>query len=63
MLGLHCCVDFSLFAASEASLAVHRLLNCGGISCCGEQVLWDMGFSGCDSWALEHRLNNRGARA
>ena len=26
MLGLHCCVDFSLFAASEATLAVHRLL-------------------------------------
>ena len=27
MLGLHCCVDFSLVATSEASLVGHRLLT------------------------------------
>ena len=32
-------------------------------SCCGAGALGRVGFCGCGSWALEHRLNSCGAQA
>ena len=36
--------------------------HCSGFSC-GAQAPGHAGFGSCSSWALEHRLNNCGARA
>ena len=68
LLGLHCCVAFSLLAASRGYfLAVVRgLLTVAAFPV--EHRLWDarasvfaaLGISSCGSWVLEHRLNSSG---
>jgi len=45
-----------VFIAEQAS-------HYSGFSCCGAPALGLEGFINCGSWALEHRLNNCGARA
>ena len=45
-----------LYCCSE--LASH----CCGFSCCGARTLGCLDFSGCRSWALEHRLSSCGAQ-
>ena len=64
VLGLCCCVGFSLVAASRVySLgAVHELLTAVA-SCCRAQALGHMGFSSCISQALEHWFNNCSTQA
>ena len=54
MLGLHCCVGFSLVVESggHSLVVVRRLLNCGGFSCCGA---WALGCVG--SVAVVHGLS------
>ena len=37
--------------------------RCGGFSCCRAQAFAHAGFNSFGSWALEHRLNSRGAQA
>jgi len=61
VLGLHCCMGFSLVAASRGYLliagwgvliAVASLVAGHGLQ----------GFSSCGSWTLEHRLSSCGTR-
>ena len=61
VLGLHCCVVFSLVAASEGYPlgAVPRLLSAVPSLVGEHQALGCMGFSRCGSLAREHRLSNR----
>ena len=59
----HCCTGFSLVAASGAPL----WLCCTGFTLQLLLLLLSVGsrstgFSSCPLWALEHRLNNCGAR-
>ena len=60
----HCCVGFSLVAASRGySLLLYRSLSLPWLL-----LLWitgsrRVGFSSSGSWALEHRLNRYGAEA
>ena len=72
MLGLHCCVDFSLVAVSGDSslVAVHGLLIVvaslvaeHGLLGMWTSVVVAHGFSSCSSQALEHRLSSYGAWA
>ena len=71
MLGLRCCVGFSLVVVSGATLCRSAWTShCGGFSCCRARALGLSGFSSCvsglrscGSQALEHRLNSCGARA
>ena len=53
MLGLCCCMGFSLVAVSGDCYAavVCWASHCGGFSCCGAQVLRCTGFSSCGTWA------------
>ena len=52
MLGLHCCVGFSLGRASRGySSCGMQASHCGGFSCCRAQALGHVGFSNCDTWA------------
>ena len=64
VLGLHCCMSFSLVAESQgfSLVAVGRLLCCG-FSCCTAQGIGCEGFRSCGSWALEHRLSSCGTQA
>ena len=64
VLGLRCCVGFSLVAVSRgySLVAVRRFLICCGFSCCRTQAIGHAGFSSSGlsswgSWALEHRLS------
>ena len=64
MLGLHCCMGFSVFVTSESwslplSSCSGRAFHCGGVSC-GAQALgaWATvvaahGLSCCGSWILD----------
>ena len=64
VLGLHCCVGFSLIVANV------QTSPCRGFCCCGAQALgiqasvvvtcW---LNNCSSWALEHRLSSCGSWA
>ena len=60
MLGLHCCVGFSLAAVSRGySLVVMcQPFICRDFSCCRARALGHAGFSSCGSQTLEHKLNN-----
>ena len=51
------CCERGLFSSCGAPAC-----RCGGFSC-GAQALGHVDFSSCSSWALEHRLNSRGAWA
>ena len=55
VLGLRCCVGFSLVAVLGLLIAVASLLQ--------STASRSMGFSGCTSQALEHRLGSCGALA
>ena len=70
-LGLRCCVELSLVAASGAALRCGAWTShCGGFSCCGA---WALGarasvvaahrLSSCGTRALECRLSSCGAQA
>ena len=71
VLGLHCCVAFSLVAGSGGhSLGVVCRLLIAVAYCCGPQVLGSRasvvvvpGLSSCGSQALEHGLSRCGAWA
>ena len=72
VLGLHCCMGFSLVAMSRgySLVAVHQLHHCSGFPCCGALALgtWvsvvaTSGLSSHGSQALEHRLNGCGTQA
>ena len=64
MLGLHCCLGFSLVVEIGSYFSCGSWAsNHGSLSCCGAQVLGCEGFSDCGSRALEHRLNSCGAQA
>ena len=71
VLGLHCCMAFSLVAGSGGcSLGVVCRLLIAVASCRGAQVLGSRasvvvmpGLSSCGSQALEHGLRRRGVRA
>ena len=62
MLVLHCCIGFSLVAASRDS----SLVSVHGFSLqwpfswwsTGSGALGHLDFSSCNSWALKHSLNN-----
>ena len=56
LLGLHCCVGFSLVVGSRgySLVVVHGLLFIE--ASCGAWALRHLGFSSCSSWTLEHRL-------
>ena len=57
VLSLHC-------HGGCSPVAVQRQLQlCGGFSCRRAQALEHEGFCSWGSWALEHRLNGRGAQA
>ena len=61
VLALHCCVGFSLVAASRGySHGGARASHCGDFTC-GAQGLGHVGFRRCSSQALEHRLSGCGA--
>ena len=71
VLGLHCCVGFSLVAASggysscDAGVFLLRWpfsLWSVGSRVRGLQELVACGLGSCDSWALEHRLSSCGPR-
>ena len=49
MLGLCCCMDFSLVAASrDYSCCSMWVSHCRGFPCCGA---WALGFCSCGTWA------------
>ena len=61
VLGLCCCVGFSLVAVTGATL--HCSAQASAYSdflCHGAWALECMGFGSCNSWTLEHRFNSRG---
>ena len=66
VLGLHCCMGFSLVAANGGLLSSCSTQGsyCSGFSCCRA---WGLGHArGLSSWdprALEHRLSSCGAQA
>ena len=66
VLGLPCCVAFSLVAAKAkrgySLVAVHRLLIAVA-SLLWTQALGHTGFGSCSSWSLEHRLSSCGTQA
>lgn len=71
VLGLGCCVGFSLVADSRdhSLAAIHKFLIVvvplvveHGLSMWAS-VGVDHGLSNCGSWALEHRLHSCGAQA
>ena len=53
VLGLHCCMGFSLVAASRRELLFSscgaRASHCSGFSCCEAQTLEQAGFSTCNT--------------
>ena len=55
VLGLCCCVDFSLVAAHRLLVVVAFLVE--------HRPQDAQGFSGCSSWALEHRFSGFGSWA
>ena len=65
MLSFCCCAGFSLVVASRGyTLVVVRGLLIVVASLVAEHgALGHAGFSGCGSWALEHRLNSCGPQA
>ena len=54
MLGLCCCMGFSLVAASGGYSSWSMWNSHGSGFSCGEWALWCMGSRSCNSWALEH---------
>ena len=56
LLGLHCCTDFPLAAASWG----HCPVAACGLLTAEASLLWSMGSSGCGSPGLEHRLSSCG---
>ena len=64
MLGLCCCMGFSLVAVSRgySLLAMPAFLIMAG-SLSGAQALGLASFSSCDSQAVDHRLSTCGAWA
>ena len=54
MLGLCCCMGFSLVAASVGYSSWSMWNSHGSGFSCGEWALWCMGSRSCNSWALEH---------
>ena len=71
VLGLWCCVSFSVVAVRRGcSLVAVCRFHCCGFSCCRARALgvWASVvvarvLSSCSSWALEHRLDSGGACA
>ena len=71
VLGLCCCLGFSLVAAIGAILHCDAWAShCDNLSSGRAQALGPMGFSSCgtwtqslQSWALRHRLNSCGTEA
>ena len=65
VLGLCCCMGFSLVAPSGGlfSSCSAQASCCGGFSCCGARALGHSGFSSGDFWDLERRLRSCGAQA
>ena len=66
VLGLCCCVEFSLIAANRGSslVAVHGSLCCRARAPgMGALVAAVLGLSSCSSQALEHRLSSCGIGA
>ena len=71
MLDLHCCMGFSLVAASRRySSCTVWASHCNGLSCCKAEaiellasVVEAWGLRSCSSRALEHGLNSCGAQA
>ena len=67
VLGLHCCVGFSLSCEEQGLLSScsAQVSRCSGFSCCRAQasVVAARGLRSCGSWALEQELNSCGARA
>ena len=61
-LGLCCCVRaFPSCGEQGAPLPCGSWAShCSGFSCCRAQALGLSGFSSCDLWAVEHRLNSHG---
>ena len=55
MLVLHCCGAFLCFVGGSSLLWLAGFSLCG-FSCCRARALGYVGFSSCDSQALEHRL-------
>ena len=61
VLDLHCCMGFSLVAASSSySSCDVQAFHCGAFSCCRAPSMEITGFSSCSSPALELRLNSCG---
>ena len=69
VLGLHCYMGFSLIVVSKGcSLVVLRLLIAVASRCrqglgARASVAEAHGLSTCDSWTLEHKVNNCGVQA
>ena len=53
VLGLHCCMGFSLVVTSGGLLSSCGVWpsHCSGLSSCGAGSLGHMGFSSCGTWA------------
>ena len=49
------CSEWGLLASCG-----ERASHCGDVSCCRARALEHVGFSSCDSLAVELRLSNRG---
>ena len=69
LLGLHCCRPafssggergLSLAEVLGFLIAVAPLVVEQGVQSCGPSEAAACGFSGCGSWALEHRLGSCG---
>ena len=66
MLGLHCCMGFSLVSVNRgySLVAVLGLLTAVASPATEHGLLGvQAGFSNCGSWALEHRRNSCGTQA
>ena len=50
VLGLCCCVGFSLVAVSSVALSCSMWTYCSGFTCCRTQALGHAGFSSCGTW-------------
>ena len=66
VLGLHCCVGFSIVTASSGySLAMIHGFSLQGLlllQSMASRALCAYGLSSCSSWTLEHRLSSCGAQ-
>ena len=64
VLGLCCCLGFSLVVASGGYSSSRRpSLSCSVFPCCGARAAGHEDFSSSGSWALEHRLGSCGSWA